>query len=454
MVAWFTVLLARLRALYLRARTFVIRDLWLLDPATSYAKGFVLRPLQVVVIVMRGFFQDQCLLRASALTYTTLLALVPMLAFMFAFLKGLGVQNLLEPLLIDKLSVGSEETVRLIINFVNNIKLGTLGAIGLGSLLLTTLLQLGTVEQSLNAIWGVREGRTLLRKVADYVSVMVIAPMALFLAIGTTAALKNQTLITSLLEKRLIGDAMVLVFTLLPFVAVWGAFIFAYTFVPNTRVKIVPAIIGGVLAGTLWQFAQWAYLAFQVGMARYNAIYGAFAQLPLLMFWLYISWVITLLGAEVSFACQNAATYRLERFTSLTSFYVREWLATALYFSLTRTFVEGTGPWSALAFAQHHRIPVRLIREILGTMVDEKLVVEAADAREHYVPGRDPSTITPWDILHTLRHHGDTAMEDLIELRDSRATTLLMQVQDAAQRAAGTRSISQWLAEQDPTSET
>jgi membrane protein len=159
MVAWSTGLLARLQALYLRARTFVIRDLWLLDPATSsYAKGFMLRPLRVVVIVMRGFFQDQCLLRASALTYTTLLALVPMLAFMFAFLKGLGVQNLLEPLLIDKLSVGSEETVRLIINFVNNIKLGTLGAIGLGSLLLTTLLQLGTVEQSLNAIWGSAKG--------------------------------------------------------------------------------------------------------------------------------------------------------------------------------------------------------------------------------------------------------------------------------------------------------
>jgi membrane protein len=210
------------------------------------------RPLQVVLIVLRGFFlKHQCLLRASALTYTTLLALVPMLAFMFAFLKGLGVQNQLEPLLIDKLSAGSEETVRLLIGYVNKVEVGTLGIIGLGALLFSTLLQLETIERALNEIWGVRRGRTLIRRVADYVSMMVIAPVLLLLALTVNAALKSQTLIATLLERRLIGDAMVLVFTMLPYVAMWGAFTFFYAFIPNTRVKLVPALCGGVFAGTL-----------------------------------------------------------------------------------------------------------------------------------------------------------------------------------------------------------
>jgi membrane protein len=446
--------LARMQTLYQRSRRFVLRDIWLIDPATfPSGKGFLVRQLQVVVIVARGFFQDQCLLRASALTYTTMLSLVPMLAFMFAFLKGLGVQNLLEPLLLNRLSIGSEQTVRLIIDFVNNIKIGTLGAIGLGSLLLTTLLQLGTVEHSLNEIWGVREGRTLLRKITDYISVMVIAPVALFLAIAVTAALRNQTLVTFLLEKRIIGDAVVLIFTLLPYAAVWLALTFVYIFIPNTRVRFVPALIGGIVAGTLWQFAQWVYIEFQVGMTKYNAIYGAFAQLPVLMFWLYVSWAIVLLGAEMTFAFQNASTYAFERVTPFTSFQVKEQLALTFYFELVRAFAQDTGPWSALAFARQHRIPIRLMRELLSTMAEEKLIIEAAGKPEHYVPGRDPSTITPWHILHALRHHGDPTMQDLIEWHDSRVTTLLHQVQEAEHQVAGSRNVMQWLTEKAPASE-
>lgn len=440
--------LTRTRTLYQRGRQFILRDIWLLDPnAFAYGMGLLIRQLRVVVIVVRGFVQDQCLLRAAALTYTTMLALVPMLAFMFAFLKGLGVQNLLESVLVNKLPVDSEETVRLIINFVNNIKVGTLGAIGLGSLLLTTLLQLGTVEHSLNEIWGVQEGRTLLRKLTDYISVLVIAPVALLVAVTTTAALRNQALVTRLMEYRFFGDAMVLVFTSLPYVAVWIALTFVYVYMPNTQVKIVPALIGGVISGTLWQFAQWAYIEFQVGMARYNAIYGVFAQLPLLMFWLYISWVIVLLGAELSFACQNAATYPLERITPFTSFHVKEWLAITFYFALVQAFMQGNGPWSALTFAHQNRVPIRLMREILSTMADEGLIVEAANAPEHYIPGRDPSTVTPWHVLHALRHHGDAALEGLLQLRDARATSLLMRLQEVGQQTAGARSVQEWLAD-------
>ncbi len=441
-------LLARLLALYRRGRQFLVRDIWLSDLATfSAGTSFVVRQLQVAVIVARGFFQDQCLLRASALTYTTMLALIPMLAFMFAFLKGLGVQNLLEPLLLERLPLGSEETVRLMLDFVENVDVGTLGAIGLGSLLLTTLLQLGTVEHSLNAIWGVVEGRTLPRKLTDYASVLVIAPLALFLALAITAALRNQTLVAFLLEQRLIGDALLVVFDLLRYAVIWLALTFVYAYMPNTRVKLVPALVGGIVGGLLWQGAQWAYIEFQVGMAKYNAIYGAFAQLPVLMFWLYVSWAIVLLGAELTFACQNASTYAFERFTALTSFQVKERLAITLAFALVRAFAQGGGPWSAAAFAQEHRVPIRLLRQVLDTLVDEKLIIEAADTPEHYVPGRDPAVLTPWHILHALRHHGDPALHDLLADHDPQATIVLRQVEEAERHAAQARSMAQWVTE-------
>ena len=447
--------LDRVQAVYRRGRQFVERDIWLLDlSGFSAGKRVVVRQLQVGVIVARGFLHDQCLLRASALTYTTMLALVPMLAFMFAFLTGLGVPNLLEPLLMERLPMGSEETVTLILNFVEKIKVGTLGAIGLGSLLLTTLLQLGTVEQALNAIWGVTEGRTLPRKLTDYLSVLVIGPLALFLAMASTAALRNQAVVTFLMQQHIIGDALVMVFNLLRYAVVWLAFTFVYAYMPNTRVKIVPALIGGIVGGALWQGAQWAYIEFQVGMARYNAIFGAFAQLPVLMFWLYVSWVIVLLGAELTFACQNAATYRFERLTPVTSMHVKERLALTLSFALVRAFTQDDGPWSAVAFAQQHRVPIRLLREVLETLADAGLIVEAVGASEHYVPGRDPATLTPWHILRAIRQHGDVAMDDLLLESDPQAITILQHIEDAEQHVAQSRSLTQWVSETAPTHET
>lgn len=449
-----TKVLARLRALYERLHTLVTRDIWLLDtpqpPPTTGLQGFLLRQLRVVLIVGRGFFLDhQCLTRAAALTYTTLLALVPMLAFMFAFLKGLGLQNVLEPILLARLPVASEDFVRQVVSYVNNVQVGTLGVLGLGSLLFTTILQFGTVEQALNDIWGVRTGRPLLRKIADYISIMVIGPVVLVLAIGINTALQHQTLLTTLMEQRLVGDALLLLFVFLPYLALWSAFAFLYAFLPNTQVKLLPALMGGILGGTLWQLGLGVYIDFLIGTTRFEAIYGAFAQLPVFMVWVYLSWVVTLLGAEVTFACQNAATYHLERLTHSASFYVKEWLAITLYFSLTRTFTAANALWSALAFAQHHGVPIRLLREVLDILQSEGLLVEVSRAPEHYVPGRHPDTITPWQILRALRHHGDRSLEDLLALHDAQATALVSRLEEVAQQTAGARSVTQWLAESE-----
>jgi membrane protein len=446
------VFLTELLALYRRLCLFVGRDIWRTDLATASRLGVIgIYPLRVILIVVRGFwFEHQGLLRASALTYSTLLSLVPILAFALAFLKGLGVHNLLESFLIDRGVIGSEETVQMLLSYANNIEVRTLGGFGLATLVFTTVLGVGNIERAFNEIWGVRTERPILRKIADYASVLVLGPVALLLATGINARLHLPTYVTMWLGMRVIGEAVTffstVMSTILPYVALWLVFAFFYSFLTNTRVQAVPALIGGVVGGTLWQIAQWGYIAFQVGMANAQAIYGALAQLPVLILWIYVSWVTTLLGAEVAYACQHVTTYFPARLVHSASVYVREWLAHALYFSLVRAFVEGSGTWSAVTFAQQYHIPLRLLKEILAPLQEAGLLVETAAAPDHYVPGRDPASITPWHLLRALRHHGDQALGGIIALYDPLTTRLMAQLEEVQQQTADTYTIPQWLA--------
>ena len=452
-------LLMGLLALYQHARLFIGRDIWRADLATtSRRRAVCIYPLRVLLIVGRGFWlEHHGLLHASSLTYNTLLSLVPMLAFMLAFLKSLGVQNLLEPLLFNILSTVSEDTVRMLLNYASNIEVGTLGGIGIATLVLTTVLQVSNVEGVLNEIWGVRTERPMLRKIADYASFLILGPVALLLATSINTRLHSPVFITHWLGMPVLSEAVTLfsavLSTILPYVALWLVFAFFYAFLPNTHVQAIPALIGGVIGGTLWQIAQWAYIALQVGLANAQAIYGALAQLPVLMLWIYVSWVTALIGAEVAYACQHVTTYFPARLVQCASFYVREWLANALYFALVRAFVEGSGAWSAVAFAQQHHIPLRLLNDILEPLLQAGLLVEVATMPDHYVPGRDPAIITPWHILQALQHHGDQTLAGLITLHDPLTTRLMIQVEEAQQQAAGVRSIPQWLAGKDTASE-
>ena len=377
-----------------------------------------------------------------------------MLAFIFAFLKGLGVQNQLEPWLVEQLAPGSKETVRQIIAFVNNVKVGTLGVISLCTLLFSTLLQLRIVEQSLNAIWGVTQEKPLIRKISDYVSVFMLAPVVAVLAISAG----NQPLVEQLHAQRIIGPAVELALTLLPALLIWLAISFIYFFVPNTQVRLVPALVGGFVSSTLYLFAKAAYIKFQVLLVRYEAIYGAMAQIPILMVWLYLSWLIILLGAEITHACQNAASYPPGRFLGdpsraaegASSPYAREWLAHTLYFSLLDNFISNAGPWSAAAFAQQRRLPFRLVQNVAATLAKAGLIVEVAQAPDYYVPGRDPAQLTPGDLIDVLRHDGDRALTQLIQQSESPATPLMEGIEAAMHRAANAHPMPYWLSAAEP----
>ncbi|MBN2645675.1 MAG: YihY/virulence factor BrkB family protein [Desulfuromonadaceae bacterium] len=261
--------------------------------------------LQLPIAAWLVFRRKNCRQQAAALTFNSLLALVPLLAIMFALLKGFGVHNKIEPLLLSRLSSGSEEVVRSLILYINNTNVAQLGTVGLITLLLTVLFLLTGIEKAFNELWQVSETRSWFRRFADYFSVVSFGPLFLFVAISVNTSLQSQKLVQWMVAQPWLGDAMLLFFEWLPAVVIWVAFIFLYLFMPNTRVTLSSAMVGGACSSVLWLLVQWVYVTFQVGVARYNAIYGTMAALPVFMMWIYLSWLITLFGVVVCWVWQR-----------------------------------------------------------------------------------------------------------------------------------------------------
>ena len=248
-------------------------------------KALLARMLQVSFAVVRDFLEGQLTLRAMSLVYTTLLSLVPLLALTFSVLKGFGVQNQLEPALVNTLSAlgdKGEEIARQIVSFVDNIKVGVLGSLGLGMLIYTVVSLLHKIEKSFNYIWHIEQARPIGQRFSEYLSVILVGPLLIFSALGVTASLMSNAVVEAVSSLPVMGFVVHSIGQLIPYALVIVAFTFVYIFMPNTRVKIVPALIGGTVAGIAWETAGWAFGAFVVNSGNYTAIYSGFAILIML----------------------------------------------------------------------------------------------------------------------------------------------------------------------------
>ncbi len=391
-----------------QVRQFFSKGVWEVDPRPlGRGRFFLLHQAQLVTLVARDFVADRCMLRASALTYASLLSIVPLLALMFSVLKGFGVQNSLEPLILQRIAVGSQEIVDNIITYINNTNFGRLGTVGLVVLVMSVLALLSNIEESFNHIWGVRETRSLMRRFADYFSVVIFGPLFVIAAVSMTATLQTQGFLQHLMSLAFVGKLIFLLFKILPYVAMWAAFTFLYVFMPNIKVQIRSALIGGIIGGTLWQIGQWGYVHFQVGVARYNAIYGTLAALPIFMVWIYFSWLIVLLGLEVTYASQNLKTIRQEFRGGNVNFSSRERVALTVLLVLSGAFLRGERPWSRERIGEELELPPRLVRGILDDLVRLGFVsVVQGEEEEAYQPGRSPETIEVFAVLRALREDG------------------------------------------------
>ncbi len=336
-----------------------------------------------VLFVLRAFVRDQCLLRASALTYVSALALVPFLAVAFSLSKGFGFQNTLYiRTLLERFAAGREQVIEHVLAYINNTDVATLGSIGVGVLFVSVFSMLATVEKTFNTIWGVQRPRQLSRKFTDYLSVTLLCPVLVIASISITASLQSSAVAQKLLRVGFFNSVYGGLLSLAPFFMAWLALIFIYTVMPNTRVRFLPALGGGLVAGFLWQATQKLLIHYQIGFSKYNAIYGSFAQVPLLLVWMYLSWIIVLFGAEISFALQNRNTVLRQEMWGAFELRRKQTLALAVAALLARSVVEGHRPLTLEQLSQATDTSVRQVGAVLEVLEPSGIVARVVTEDE------------------------------------------------------------------------
>jgi len=249
------------------------------------------------------FIDDRCTTLASALSFSSMLSIVPFLAIVFAILKALDVHTTLAPLLLSNLAVGSQEIVARILRYINNTRVGSLGVVGLVTLFLSILATLDNIEDAFNQICGIGRGKAVHHKLRDFLIVIFSIPLLIGLAVIITTSLQHQGVVQWFLRLSGIGNLFLL--CVVPWLSIWIALVCLYQFIPNVRIRFRHALAGGLIAGTAWQLTQWAFIHFQLGVSRHNAIYGTLALLPVFMMWIYTCWVIVLAGMEIVWYLHN-----------------------------------------------------------------------------------------------------------------------------------------------------
>lgn len=378
------------------------RDLRTL-PAHQRVFLFSLRLLQILI---QDFADGQVTLRAMSLVYTTLLALVPLLAIVFAALKALGVQENLEPVLFNLLAPLGEKGEILagrIINFVDNIKVGVLGILGVLTLLYAVFALVQKVESGLNYVWRVREARSFRERASHYVMVMVIGPLLVVAAFALTATVSSRTVTEQILALGPGGHWLLAATKIVPYLLAFAAFTFTYIFIPHTYVRFRAALAGGIVAGVFWELAGWAFATLTVSSTRLTAIYSGFAILIMFMAWIYLCWVILFVGAQVAFYAQNPELVRHGHGHEDIGGRTLERLALHIMYLIGRRFHGNRPPWSREDLARRLRVPTETVIEVLGRLRARGLVIMISGSVRRYLPGRDLGQISLRDIVGAVR---------------------------------------------------
>lgn len=365
-------------------------------------RALALKSSRFMYYIAKEYTDGDLTLRATSLVYTTLLSIVPFIAVTFSVLKAFGVHNMAEPFIERMLAPLGEQGVEIagrITMFVDNMKVGVLGSIGLSMLVYTVISLIAKIEEGLNFIWRVRSPRSMARKFSDYMSVLLIGPILIFSAIGITAAIKSNTVVKSVLSFGMLGTVLVWLGHLVPYITTCAAFTFIYGFMPSTRVRFSSALAGGVFAGVIWEVSGWAFTTFVVNSTNYSAVYSGFAILIVFMIWIYLSWLIFLLGAAVSFYAQypKAAFGK----ASLTG---RE--AERLGVSVMLIIAEAYGLGKKLPtlgyLSGRLGVPSGAVQAVLEKFIKDGLVVETGDEVKSYLPARATEKILVNDVIKSI----------------------------------------------------
>jgi membrane protein len=427
-----------------RAVRLIERDIWEQDLDKSKpAWRAVMTLFRLGALVRHGFTEHHLTMRAAALTYTTVFSLVPTLAVALGVFKAFGgverAKEVIYPYLASYLAVGVREDVAVRIEqILENISGGAIGAVGFLFMIIAALSLLSSMEDVFNDIWGVKQSRGYLQRFVVYWFVLTITPLVL-VAVSIPSVLRNLRPLQWLLDHT--GTAQIFFTVLLPLMLVCVGFAAMYTVLTSARIPLRSVTIGGLCGGTLWSSAVYGYASYAQNSEFYSSVYGSLSAIPIFLFWLYVSWVIVLLGAQVAFATENLTTYREELLASRASTAAQELLALRITVEVAGRFLRGEPPINRDELPHVLQASGRLVNRMVDKLLEIGCLVQVG-AEERLGPGRDPRGVTPMELLDLLRQHG----EDKIWLTKDKVTQELQRVCERLARegsaAAGDTTIA------------
>ncbi len=382
-------------------------ETWLFEPPESLIGkplGLVSRILRYPYALIRDIMRGDLTLRAMSLVYTTLLSIVPLIALSFSVLKGLGFHRELEPVLytfLEPLGDRAYELTAQIMQFVDNVQSGVLGSIGLIFLLYTVISMVQKVEESFNFVWRVEQPRSIGRRFSEYLSVMIVGPTVIVGALGMIATVRNSTIMQKLASYEPFGSMLLIGGRLVPYILVVGVFSFLYGFVPNTHVYVRVALIGGAIAGIAWTASGVILASFVSAGGGTMVIYAGFAIVILALIWLHVSWLILLLGAQLTFYIQNPQYLRPGRGEIQLNASLRERVALSIMYLIVCDYRSTQRRWTTNDLADHLHLPGAALGPIVTALERKGLLTATED--ETWLPARDPATIELIDVLDAVR---------------------------------------------------
>jgi membrane protein len=422
-------------------------SLWDLETVTPYPQ-YLLRAGRYVFVLARDLLEGQLNMRAMSLVYTSLLSLVPLLALAFSLLKALGVHDSLAPTLMEFLRpLGPDQAKEVagnIIAFVEKIQVGVLGSVGVLLLFYAAVSMIRKVEESFNFIWRIERPRPISQRIGEYLAVLTVGPVLMFMAIGVTYSVLNSSIVTRLVTIEPFGTLVFVITSLLPYALIIGAFSFLYSFVPNTRVKLTAAIAGGALAGLLWQSGSLVFASFVSAATNYNAIYSGFAIMIFLLIWIYLGWLILLTGCQLAYYVQHPEQLKPHRIPPLLSGKEMEYLALMIMGLAGKRFIAGDKAYSQEELSLALNAPPEHVSRVVDSLIFHGLIAEAGTERTRLVPAIDLDSVS-LARLWRLARAGNEPMPHGSDEMAREASRLLDDAEAAFERHTDGMTLRGWL---------
>ena len=417
--------MSKLTALYNRTFNFIRFDIWrITEHELSHRRRIVYRFIKTLVLAVRGFIDEDLNVKASALTYSILFAMIPTFAMIIAIAKGFGIEKLIRSSL-EGTFFGQEDLIPQVMGFVERYLETTQGGlfigIGLAVLFYSVMNFFMQVERAFNSIWKVKKSRSLVRQFSTYFSSILLIPILIVLSSGLSI------FINTAIAQSFLYDVLNLVlrfgFKFAPYVINWIVFTVLYLIIPNTKVRFTNALIAGVIAGTAFQLFQFLYIHGQVYLSRYNIVYGSFAAIPLLLLWLQISFLIVLLGAEISYASQNIKYFEYELDIDTMSTRYKNFLTLFITYIVIKQFENQRPPLSSEEISEDFNLPARIVNQLLSKLVEVSILIEVYNNPKEtktYQPAIDINQLTIDLLFNKLDCYGsELFLTNKNELLDS-----------------------------------